>query len=127
MEYEWKVLAYHTSRIKEIRVCLDVVIPGEEYPNEEMFTLKEILSEMEGKNSSKRVGIVSLDIVLEFLIKPIYEVYEGKEIFNSSYILDELRGIKSDNEISIMKRAYKMGIAGIEKGRNSRGDGVPHV
>ncbi len=114
---ECKVLAYHTSRIKEIRVCSDMAIPGEEYPNEEMFTLKEILSEMEGKNSSKRVGIVSLDIVPKFLIKPIYEVCEGKEILNSSNILDELRGIKSDNEISIMKRAYEMGIAGIEKGR----------
>ena len=85
--FRGSVLSSNISlRWSAARVCSDVAIPGEEYPNEEMFTLKEILSEMEGKNNSKRVGIVSLDIVPEFLIKPIYEVCEGKEIFNSSNI-----------------------------------------
>jgi len=113
---ECKTLAYQTSRIKDIRVCSDVAIPGEEYPNEEMYTLEELLSELERSIRIEKVGVVNLNIVPEFLMKPIVEVCQDKTVINSSMILDELRGVKSENEIRIMKNAYEMGKAGIKNG-----------
>jgi len=113
---ECKTLAYQTSRIKDIRVCSDVAIPGEEYPNEQMYTLKEILGELENVTKIKKVGVVNFNVVPEFIIKTIKEVCKGREIFNASRIIDELRSIKSENEIRVMKRAYEMGQTGLRSG-----------
>ncbi len=51
-----------------------------------------------------------------FILNTINKICKNKEITNASIILDELRGIKSENEIRIMKRAYEMGKTGIETG-----------
>jgi Xaa-Pro aminopeptidase len=113
---ECKVLAYQTSRIKDIRVCSDVAIPGEEYPNETMQGFKEILLELEKAAPIRKVGIVNLDLVPQFIMTTISDVCRGKEIVNASRILDELRGIKSKSEIQIMKRVYAMGLEGLRRG-----------
>jgi len=57
-----------------------------------------------------------LNVIPEFMIGAIREVCRGREIFNASRILDELRGVKSKNEIRIMKRAYEMGQTGLRSG-----------
>lgn len=113
---ECKTLALHTSRIKNIKVCLDIAIPGEEYPNEEMHSFKDILKEIESKNEINKIGVVDLNFIPNFLLKNILNVCGDKEIVNSSNILNELRAIKSMDEIGIIKRAYVMAIAGINKG-----------
>lgn len=113
---ECKVLAYQTSRIKDIRVCSDVAIPGEEYPNETMQGFKEILLELERAAPIEKIGIVNLDLVPQFIMTTITEVCQGKETVNATRILDELRGIKSKNEIQIMSRVYEMGLAGLRRG-----------
>ncbi len=113
---ECKTLAYHTSVIEDIRVCSDVAIPGEEYPNEQMFTLKEILGELEKSRNIEKIGIVNLDLIPAFLMSTINAVCKDKEIDNASRILDELRGVKSENEITIMKKAYEMGQRGLTSG-----------
>ena len=113
---ECKILAFHTSVIEDIRVCSDVAIPGEEYPNEEMVSFKQILDEVEKDFPVKKVGIADLDLIPNFLMEKIVSVCRNREIVNAAGLIDELRMIKSRAELSIMTRAYEMGIAGIDKG-----------
>ncbi len=113
---ECKKLAFQTSRIKDIRVCSDVAIPGEEYPNERMESLREILRGLEARAPVRKIGVVNLDLVPRFIMAAITEVCAGREVVNGSRLLDELRGIKSRNEIEILRQAYQMGIAGLRCG-----------
>jgi Xaa-Pro aminopeptidase len=113
---ECKILAFHTSVLEDIRVCSDVAIPGEEYPNEDMVSFKEILDEVEKNCPVKKVGIADLDLIPNFLMENVASVCGDKEIINAAGLVDDLRMIKSKAELRIMTRAYEMGIAGINKG-----------
>jgi len=113
---ECKTLAIQTAKIKNIKVCSDVAIPGEEYPNEKMYSFKDILKEIKSKNKLNKIGVVDLNFIPNFLLKNILNICGDKEIVNSSNILNELRAIKSMDEIGIIKRAYEMAIAGSERG-----------
>lgn len=113
---ECKKLALLTSRIRDIKVCSDIAIPGEEYPNEEMDNLKNILKKIESKNKLNRVGIIDLNFIPNFLLKNILNVCSNSEIVNASKILNKLRAIKSESEIKIIKKAYEMAIEGLKKG-----------
>ena len=116
---ECKVLAFNTSKIKDIRVCSDVAIPGEEYPNEQMYTLKQILKEIESSYKIKKVGMVDLNLIPNFILKNIKDVCKDKEIVNAAYIVDNLRVIKSEGELKLIRKAYEMGIVGINTGLKS--------
>lgn len=113
---ECKTLAIQTAKIKNIKVCSDIAIPGEEYPNEKMYSFKDILKEIESKNKINKIGVVDLNLIPNFLIENILNVCSDKEIINSSIILDELRAIKSEVEINIIKIAYEMATVGVNKG-----------
>ena len=113
---ECKVLAFNTSKIKDIRVCSDVAIPGEEYPNEQMYTLKQILKEVESSYKIKKVGVADLNLIPNFLLENLMSVCKDKDIINAAHIVDDLRMIKSEDELKIMRKAYEMGIAGINRG-----------
>lgn len=113
---ECKILAFHNSKIKDIRVCSDVAIPGEEYPNETMYTLKQLLREIESNCIVKKVGVVDLNLIPNFLLEKLMSVCNGKDIINAANIVDDLRMIKSEDELKIIRKAYEMGIAGINRG-----------
>lgn len=113
---ECKILAFQTAEIEDIRVCSDVAIPGEEYPNEKMVSFKEILREVEKSFSVKKVGIADLNLIPNFLLENVVNVCGDKEIINAADLIDSFRMIKSEAELKIMTKAYEMGIAGIKKG-----------
>ena len=113
---ECKILAFQTSEIEDIRVCSDVAIPGEEYPNEDMVSFKDILREVEKSFSVKKVGIADLNLIPNFLLENVVSVCGDKEIINAADLIDSFRMIKSEAELKIMTKAYEMGIAGIKKG-----------
>jgi len=113
---ECKTLAFHNSKIKDIRVCSDVAIPGEEYPNEQMYTFKQILEEIESSCKVKKIGVADLNLIPNFLLEKLMSVCKGKDIINAANIVNDLRMIKSEDELKIMRKAYEMGIAGINRG-----------
>lgn len=113
---ECKDLAVQTSRVKDIRVCADVAIPGEEYPNETMCTFIETLSDIDRNNTISRIGVVNLDLIPSFLYRSILSACGNREVINASLLIDKLRGIKSEREIEIMRYTYKMGKAGLNAG-----------
>lgn len=116
---ECKILAFQTSKIKDIRVCYDVAIPGEEYPNEQMYSIKQILKEIERSYRVKKIGVANLNLIPNFLLENVISACKGREIINAAHIVDNLRMIKSDAELEIMRKVYKMGIAGINEGLES--------
>ena len=113
---ECKTLAFNTSRIKNIKVCSDVAIPGEDYPNEEMVSLMEILKEYESKNKINRIGVADLDFIPNFLINSITKVNIGKDIINSANIINKIRGVKSKEEIVLLKGLYESSIKSCKRG-----------
>lgn len=110
---ECKILAFNTSKIKDIRVCSDVAIPGEEYPNEQMYTIRQILEEIEGNCKIKMVGVADLNLIPNFLLENIKGVCKDKTLINATQVVSNLRMIKSEAELKIIRKAYEMGIAGI--------------
>lgn len=108
--------AFMTSKIADIRICSDLAIPGEEYPTIEMVTLEEVISDLDSKGQLKRLGVVELEFQPAFLVDTIKQTLAGKELIDATQILNELRAVKSPNEIAIMRKVFKMGTLGLKVG-----------
>lgn len=108
--------AFMTSKIADIRICSDLAIPGEEYPTVEMVTLEEVIGDLDSKRTLNRLGVVDLDLQPVFLVDTIRRTLAGRELIDATQIVNELRAIKSSNEIAIMRKVFEMGTIGLKVG-----------
>ena len=108
--------AYMVSKIERINICSDLAIPGEEYPHTKMISLQEIIKELDSKRKLNKIGIANLNFQPAFLVDTIKKTLTGREIIDASQFMNELRAIKSENEIAIMEKTYEITNIGLKKG-----------
>ena len=124
---ECKTWAEQNSRIEKILVCSDTAVPEEEYSNIVVQSLEEILKDIAKRNSIKKVGLTHMNKVPYNIIKPVNKVFDSIDIVDASNIIEELRMIKSQNEIKIMKYSYQATKSGLEKALENVEIGMPEA
>lgn len=107
--------AEERSKIKKIRKVLEYRESSEpEYPGVKLTTFQELFDEaLEGK-SIKRLGMVGHSIASIPVYEGIKKAIGKGKIVKADDILLKMRMIKSENEILLMKQAFKAAKAGIE-------------
>jgi Xaa-Pro aminopeptidase len=107
-------LACQESRLKDIRICQEMQIPGEEYPNTRMYSLKDILEKF-GK--VRKIGTVNLQYAPNFVVSEITKSLNHCEFIDSSMIIKRMRAIKSPAEQEIIRHAYEVTARAINAGQ----------
>lgn len=116
---ECSTYAKSVSRIKDVRLIQDVMIPGEEYPGAKLTTWEELFSEISRRGKIRRVGIVGFEALGGFPIhiyRNLEKTLKGKEILKADSILVEARSIKSRSELEMMRRSYQLADKGLDAG-----------
>jgi len=104
------------SKIKKIMKLLEYRESAEpEYPGIKVYTFKDVFEEALGGCEAKRIGIIGYAImplpVYEGLRKALPEV----EIVKADDILRNMRAIKSENEILLLKEASRIAEIAVER------------
>lgn len=113
---ECLTLAQQTSVIEDVRICADLQIPGEEYPNIDMVSFRSIMASLNKKSKIARLGIPHLALVSSFLRESLGRALDDVEIIDAKAALDQLRAVKSPNELAIMRRNYEIANAAMLAG-----------
>ena len=119
--------ARKTSRISDVRLIQDVMIPGEEYPGAEITTWDEIFSGIKGESRISRVGIAGLDVLGGFpthAYRNLKRALKGKEIVKADDVMIEVRSIKSEAELRMIRRAYELADKGLDAAISAVKEGV---
>jgi Xaa-Pro aminopeptidase len=119
--------AKSVSRINDVRVIQDVMIPGEEYPGAEITTWKEIFSDIGERDRISKIGIAGLDVLGGFPIHVYHNLkkaLKGKELVKADDIIIESRSIKSKVELEMIKRSYELADRGLDAAINATKEGV---
>lgn len=107
-------LAVMESRVSNIMICEELKIPGEEYPNTKLHSVRNILS---GLGNVKTVAKANLEYSPYFLVEAIQNALEDCRFVDASDLIADMRGTKSEMEIAIQKHAYRVTDLAIERGK----------
>lgn len=104
-EYAKKMIRYG-----ELVTISELKIPFEEYPNIKFRDLHSLLFSESTKKRKMRIGKLTFDIYIPIFIENIIRnsVKENLEFVDATDILYEMRWIKSENEIKLLKTAFKI-------------------
>jgi len=119
--------AKSVSRINDVRLIQDVMIPGEEYPGAEITTWKEIFSDIGERGKISKVGIAGLDVLGGFPIhtyRNLEKALKGKEFVKADDVMIEARSIKSKAELEMIRRAYELADKGLDAAIDATREGV---
>lgn len=108
------------SKIAKIRRVLCYRESSEpEYPGVELATLEDLLDEVSGGRGVKRLGIVGYSIMTVPIHEAIKEAMVGGEVVRADDIVIEMRKIKSENELKLLREAYRLSQIGLDTIVNS--------
>jgi Xaa-Pro aminopeptidase len=101
--------------IKNVEGFGCVTVPDEiDFPFAEMYSFEQMFNMYIKKDMHKRIGVVGLDL----LTVPLYEVFKselgGREMVEITAPFNELRLIKSKQEIECMKRSFEIADMGYQ-------------
>jgi len=113
---ESETYARDRSKIKEIRKILQYRESAEpDYPNIKLDTFEAIFSQINNGKPVKRLGIGGWQVMPVAVYEAIKKALPDTEIVKADNILANLRMIKSENEIAIMRQAYKIAEHGVQQ------------
>lgn len=113
---ECEDLAKSMSKIDDIRIASELAIPGEEYPHSKMITIGRLISEVFGGKRTT-LGVVEMDSMPVFLRRAVEKGIGSKgKLVDLTQPMEEMRAIKSENEIALMKKAYEIASEGLDVG-----------
>lgn len=124
---ECSTFAKNVSRIKDIRLIQDVMIPGEEYPSAKITTWKDIFRDIGKRGKIAKAGIAGLDVLGGFPIhmyRNLEKALKGKEIVKADKVLIEARSVKSKAEIEMIKRSYELADKGLDAAITATKEGI---
>ena len=124
---ELKDYAVLVSRIRDIIPIREFALPGQEYPFVKLTDLstaiRNILHE-DSISTMRNVGVVGMDHMSHGIVKSIKGLFRNTDIFDAGPWLTQVRMVKSENEIAIIKGAYEIADAGIKACIDSIREGV---
>jgi Xaa-Pro dipeptidase len=123
---ELKDYALLQSRIKEIVAVHEFGLPGQEYPFVELtdFTRAVSMVLKTGMEKIKRIGVAGMDLMSHGILSALMELFRNKAIVDAGPWLTEIRMMKSDSEVMIIRRAYELADAGLQACTNHITEGV---
>jgi Xaa-Pro aminopeptidase len=110
-------LAYAQSRSKidQIRQILEYRESAEpEYPGKALDTFASVFDEVSGGKGVKRLGIVGYPVTTVPVYEGVQAAMAGGEILRADDILVELRKVKSENELALLREAFRISEQGLE-------------
>lgn len=101
------------SAIRDIRVLAEFSAEDEDYPFSTVIPLKEIVKDVVGE-SVQRVGLAAKVHMSATLYEAIQAALPGVEFVEADKPLEEIRGIKTEAEIEVIRYAYKIADLGMQ-------------
>lgn len=111
------------STIRDIRVLAEFSAEDEDYPFSTVIPLKDIVSDVVGANV-RRVGLAAKVHMSATLYEAIQAALPGVEFVQADKSLEEIRGIKTEAEIEVIRYAYKIADLGMQAAINAIRPGV---
>lgn len=111
------------SRIENIKKILYFRESSDpEYPDAQLDTFDEVIEEMMKGKKLKKVGIVGLSIITHVVYSELLSAIErlgDVEVVSADALVNDLKKIKSVNEIACLQKAYDIAEYALEKVVNS--------
>lgn len=94
------------SRIEEIRLLKAFRESSDpEYPGKPLDTFSGLIQEMFGNDKPKSIYIAGYSLMTIGVYSALKEIYSEKDIIRADYLLNNLRMIKTENELKCMRHA----------------------
>jgi len=107
--------AQSRSKIVRIRQILQYRESSEpEYPGKPLDTLASVLDEISGGKGVGRLGLVGYPITSVPVWEALRVAMTGKEIVRADDIVVEMRKMKSENELALLRRAFRISELAVE-------------
>ena len=104
--------AHIHSKIKDIRVLQELTHPDEDYPYTKIEPLKDIVSSLADPASIKRLGIAGRSMISYDLFQSFKDALPGEWVSMDEQ-MGELRKIKTEAELQVIRYAYRIAEAGL--------------
>ncbi|MCL1854200.1 MAG: Xaa-Pro peptidase family protein [Clostridia bacterium] len=101
------------SRIKDIRVLRELTHPDEDYPYTTIEPLGKIVASLTDASSIKRLGIAGRSLIPYDLFRSFMDALPGQWV-SADEPMGEMRQIKTEAEIRVIRYAYQIAEAGLE-------------
>ncbi len=103
------------SKIEQIRQILEYRESAEpEYPGKKLDTFQSVFDEISGGKGVKRLGTVGFPVTNAPIYEGIRQAMTGGEIVRSEDILIDMRKVKSENELALMREAFRISEKAVE-------------
>jgi Xaa-Pro aminopeptidase len=107
--------AQSRSKIDQIRQILEYRESAEpEYPGKALDTFTSVLDEVSGGKGVKRLGIVGYPVTTVPVYEGMRAAMAGGEIVRADDILIDLRKVKSENELALLREAFRISEQAVE-------------
>jgi Xaa-Pro aminopeptidase len=116
------------SKIDKIRQILEYRESAEpEYPGKALDTFASVFDEVSGGKGVKRLGMVGYPVTTVPVYEGVRQAMAGGEIVRADDILVELRKVKSENELALLRRAFRISEQALEAVLNNIQPGMAEV
>jgi Xaa-Pro aminopeptidase len=120
--------AQSRSKIDKIRQVLEYRESAEpDYPGKELDTFEGIFDEISGGKGVERLGIAGYPIASVPVYERLQQAMAGKEILRADDILIDMRKVKSENELALLRRAFAISEQAVEAVLNHIKPGMSEV
>jgi Xaa-Pro aminopeptidase len=107
--------AQSRSKIDQIRQILEYRESSEpEYPGKELDTFTSVLDEVSGGKGVKRLGIVGYPVATAPVYEALQRAMSDGAIVRADDILIEMRKVKSEHELALMRQAFHIAEKAVE-------------
>lgn len=91
--------------------------PDEEYPYCEVVSFRQVREELEGKMGKPviKTGLAGTSAVPYHLMKDLQEIFGAENLLDVDSELSMLRAVKTENELEVIRYAYKIAEAGMKR------------
>lgn len=120
--------AQSRSQIDKIRQILEYRESAEpEYPGKRLDTFASVFDEVSGGKGVRRLGIVGYPVTVAPVYEALRETMAGGEMLRADDILIELRKVKSEHELALMRQAFRIAEKAMEAVLNNIKPGMREV
>ena len=108
---------HNFSNCKKAYAVWEFLHPDEEYPYCEVVNMTDVNADLEAVmgHSIKKIGIAGASAVPYHMMLKLQEIYGAENIIDIDEEMSLLRAVKSENEIEVIRYAYKIAQAGMDK------------
>lgn len=108
---------HNFSNCKKAYAVWEFLHPDEEYPYCEVVNIKDVNADLEASmgHSIRKVGIAGASAVPYHMMLKLREIYGAENIIDADEEMSLLRAVKTENEIEVIRYAYKIAQAGMDK------------